>query len=87
MSEVRTIKCDECAKLRVNDSNHWLEGTTTGHEIFIAPIGGLNTILIAPRTGTQAEKTWKDLPELSHFCGQECAMKWAAVKLGILRLR
>jgi hypothetical protein len=87
MSEVRTLKCDECSKLRLNDSNHWIEGASSGHEIFLAPLDGLSKILIAPKAGTATEKTWKNIEELKHFCGQECAMKWVGIKLASIRVR
>jgi hypothetical protein len=38
--EVSTLKCDECGKLRLNDSNHWLEGEF-GQYIALASFGKL----------------------------------------------
>jgi hypothetical protein len=40
--QVETLRCDECGKLRVNDSNHWLEGATYDH------VGG---VVIVARLG------------------------------------
>lgn len=68
MSEVKTLRCDECGKLRVNDSNHWLEGTTTAMSLVVAATG----------------KLLPNDPRLVHFCGQACALKWVGIKLSEL---
>ena len=70
MSTVETLRCDECGKLRVNDSNHWLCGAFDAKSfVVISPLGMLPV---------EAED------EIVHLCGQECAMKWVAVKIGEL---
>jgi hypothetical protein len=72
MSNVNTISCDECGKLRVNDSNHWLEGVTSDRIILIALVGQL------------PEQPHEDPRHRKHFCGQEHAMKWVALQMGNL---
>ena len=74
MSDVNTIKCDECGKLRVNDSNHWFEGATDGVEIRVAAVGKL-----PPGYDERSERA-----KPKHFCGQECVMKWFGIKMGEL---
>jgi hypothetical protein len=75
MSEIATIKCDECGKLRISDSNHWFEGATDGVEIRVAAVGKL-PLWFDERSGTRAKP--------KHFCGQECVMKWFGIKMGEL---
>jgi hypothetical protein len=41
MSEVKTLKCDVCEKLRLNDSNHWLEGSFKNDCVVISLLGKL----------------------------------------------
>ena len=41
MSEVKTLKCDVCEKLRLNDSNHWLEGSFKNDSLVISLLGKL----------------------------------------------
>jgi hypothetical protein len=67
--DISTLKCDECGKLRINDSNHWLEGTADGRMIKVAAVGYMEA----------AEEERK-----KHFCGQACAMKWLGAKIGEL---
>jgi hypothetical protein len=67
--EVKTLRCDECGKLRVNDSNNWMEGVRFA-EGFVS-VGRVGTLPVDPA-------------KVSHFCGQGCAMKWVAVKIGEL---
>ena len=67
---VETLKCDVCGKLRVNDSNHWLEGS-------MLPAAGQQVIRLAPVGLLKADQT-------VHLCGQECAMKWLGNKIGEL---
>lgn len=40
---VETLKCDECGKLRLNDSNHWLEGVAEAAWIAVARFGQLDS--------------------------------------------
>ena len=61
MAEVTTLRCDECGKLRVNDSNNWLEGLVFAEGfVSVGRIGELPA----------------DASKKVHLCGQECAMKW-----------
>lgn len=71
--DVNTIKCDECGKLRLNDSNHWMEGVIDKGVVFTALVGGLKDVVGSPL----------GFPR-KHFCGQECAMKWLGAKIGEL---
>ena len=73
MSHVTTIRCDECSKLRVNDTNHWLIST-------YAPRGWLVISSISDQQ-SMAEH-WNT--KMVHLCGQECAMKWVGRKIGEL---
>lgn len=41
--EISTLKCDECGKLRLNDSNHWLEGVAAPGYATVARLGELQT--------------------------------------------
>lgn len=76
VSSVSTLKCDECGKLRVNDSNHWLEGTIS------TLVSDFTPCLIITLAGKQSGHR---IPaNLAHFCGQACALKWLAAKIGEL---
>ena len=81
MSLITTMKCDgeKCGKLRVNDSNHWLEGWADE-----------GIVIVGLQVG---DKTWTDLQDavknhqvqIKHFCGQECANKRVSQQIGNLR--
>lgn len=43
MSDVNTKKCDECGKLRMSDSNHWLEGSASSVMLEVAVMGRLES--------------------------------------------
>ena len=79
MSLITTMKCDgeKCGELRVNDSNHWLQGVAFNDAVLIS----LSTVKLEARYYDHPVQ-----PEnVHHFCGQECAMKWASQEIAKLR--
>lgn len=71
--EIRTQKCDgeNCGKLRIHDSNHWLIGWSDNGRIEVCPM--TDTIL------REVDDKGK------HFCGERCLTKWFLTELGKLK--
>lgn len=74
MSHVETTKCDGigCGKLRVNDSNHWLQGGARNFGLWVGVLGGWIPDEFEGH-------------EFKHFCGQRCASAWFMDELGKLK--
>lgn len=74
MADVTTKKCDGtgCGKLRVNDTNHWLQGAARGLGIFIGVLDG--------RVPEEFDGS-----SMKHFCGQRCASSWFMDEVGKLK--
>lgn len=74
MADVTTKKCDGkgCGKLRVNDSNHWLQGIPVSYGIFVGVLDGRVPEEYAHNA-------------VRHFCGQQCASSWFLDELGKLK--
>ena len=72
MSNVTTLQCDgdNCGKLRVSDTNHWLYGVLLGKKIMMG-------FLTHRDTGATKEE--------KHFCGEQCATRWFITELSKLR--
>jgi len=64
MADVTTKKCDGCGRLRVNDSNHWLQATIGRLGIFVGPLDGQIGLM---------HSLAKDV---KHFCGRQCVTSW-----------
>ena len=69
---VESLKCDGCGQLRVNDTNHWFEGAIDRRGMLY--FGLLDTVVSDDLVGMKK----------SHLCGQACALKWFATKIGEL---
>ncbi len=62
--------------MRLNDSNHWMEGMTDHRRIVIGMVGTFTSLDYERMTGNV---------QTHHFCGQECAMKWVGIRIGELK--
>lgn len=73
MSIVTTTKCDgeKCGKLRMNDTNHWLQGVSLGHIVIVG--------IEVPRDMVSVTDD-----HIKHFCGEQCANKWVSIQIGSL---
>jgi hypothetical protein len=58
VSEVQTLKCDECGKLRVNDSNHWLEARAYGAVVAVGTVGSLEKDKVVHLCGQECAMKW-----------------------------
>lgn len=61
MSEFTTFRCDNCAKLRSNDANHWRELSLRKE-----PLGPVLTVA----TFNPADAN----PDRDHACGEQCTL-------------